>query len=80
MSTYESLSKGSDFHTAAKAENSLTLMPIDNTLDALQQFQPIAHQAFNHGRDGDYRIQNYRRSSIFPGWLYDMLVLVLERA
>jgi hypothetical protein len=78
MSTYDSLSKGSDFHRAAKAGNSLTLMPMDDTLEALQQFQPIAHEAFNHAHDGDYKIQNYHRSSIFPGRLYDTLVLVLE--
>lgn len=76
MSFYERARKGSDVHTARDIDGGLQLAPIDRTREAIERFQVIAREAFEHEGDG-YAIILPHKSSMYPGDLYDSLILQL---
>ena len=52
MNFYERASKGSDRHRAIVNADSVQLLPIDGSPDAIERFQPIAREAIENEGDG----------------------------
>ena len=77
MSFYETARESSDAHNARELKGGgLQLTPIDSSREAIERFQPIAHEAFERQHEG-YAVDLENESTMYAGRLYDMLVLRL---
>ena len=74
MDHYERFSPGSDLHSVRHITGGMVLSPVNNTREAMERFQPIAREAFEHEHDG-YVIERSHKTSMHPGNLYDELIL-----
>ena len=74
MDFYHRASVNSDAHVVKKSSDSIQLMPIDNSKEAIERFQEIAREAFEQEGYG-FKIILQHKSSMYAGGLYDNLIL-----
>ena len=74
MNHYERFNRRSDLHSVRQITGGIVLSPVDKSREAMERFQPIAHEAFEHELDG-YLIERSHKTSMHPGNLYDEVIL-----
>lgn len=75
MNTYERLSIPSALHRVKVRADSIQLSAIDESLEALERFQPIVHEARENEGDGYEIVATPYKTNRYPGGLYTTIVL-----
>jgi hypothetical protein len=78
---FDTLSRGSKFHKAAREGSVLLVTPADMSQKCLVEFQDIVDEAMAHAANEGYRVKTpkSRRRSI-PGWrgpVYELAIIYL---
>ena len=76
MDFYKRVSAPSEMHLVKKNRDGIELYAVDNSRDAIERFQAVAKEVFEHEGDG-YKIILEHINDRHPGALYDRLVLQL---
>jgi hypothetical protein len=79
MDHYERFSRGSGWHKAKVNPDSLHLLPVDGTREAIEHFQFIVGEVFAHEGDG-YEIVIVSSNAEYPFDLCDAMLLKKQQA
>ena len=64
----------SEVHVVKKSSDSVQLMPVDSSKEAVERFQEIVREAFEQEGYG-FKIILKHKSRMYAGGLYDNLIL-----
>jgi len=73
MDHYDRFSRGSDRHKALVNSDGVHLTPIDNTTEAIENFQSVVRDVFAHEGEG-YEVVIVRSNQQYP---FDLCVAML---